>query len=79
MATAYAFAKQSGKAAAIRAILRQAQVSRRFGDGNGIVAASHDAASTGFGFKLFRRLHVGATCWLVFAMLRFNPYDQTRA
>lgn len=40
--------------------------------------------TTGFGFKLFqfklfRRLHVGATAWNVFAQSGFNPYYQSAA
>jgi hypothetical protein len=44
------------------------------------VAASRDALTTGFEtpradpFKYYRRLHVGATSWNVFAQLGVNPY-----
>jgi hypothetical protein len=44
------------------------------GDGNGIVSASHDFLSSGFGFKWFRRMHVGATGWAYMALQRFNPF-----
>jgi hypothetical protein len=44
------------------------------GNGLGIVAAARDAVTSGFGFKLFRRLHIGATSWNVFGQLGFNPY-----
>src|SRR5207249_2836451 len=67
MATAYAWASQSSSADAYRQELNRARTTAPFGDGFGIAAASHDAISTGFGFKLFRRLHVGATAWHVFA------------
>ena len=44
----------------------------------GTPASSHDGVTSGFGFKLFRRQHLGATAWNVFAQVGFNPYDQTR-
>ena len=43
-------------------------------DGKGLVAASHDEVSTGFSWTYSARLHVGATAWLVFAELGYNPY-----
>jgi len=79
MAAAYQFHHGDKRAATLRRTLQLSQLRPPFGDGLGIAAASHDAASTGFGFKLFRRPHVGATCWLLFSMLRFNPYYQTFA
>ena len=79
MATAYAWANQLPSAEAYRQELNRAQTTTPFGDGFGITAASHDAISTGFDFKLFRRLHVGATSWHVFAQLGFNPYYQLNA
>jgi len=74
MATAYAWANQLPSAEFYRQELNRAQATPPFGDGFGIAAASHDAMSTGFGFKLFRRLHTGATAWQVFAQLGSNPY-----
>jgi hypothetical protein len=74
MAVAYAMADQEKDAEALRATLRRAQATSPFGDGKGIAAAAHDGLSTGFGFLYFRRLHVGATAWNVFAQLRFNPF-----
>ena len=41
-------------------------------------AASHDGVSSGFGFDLFRRPHVGATSWNIFAQKGFNPFYRTR-
>jgi hypothetical protein len=76
MAVAYGWANQSTAAASLVEELNRAQSTPPFGDGSGIAAASHDAVSTGFDFKLFRRLHVGATAWRVFAQLGFNPYYQ---
>ena len=76
MATAYAWADQWPAAKEYQQELARAQTTPPFGDGFGIAAASHDGVSTGFGFKLFRRLHVGATAWHVFAESGFNPYYQ---
>ncbi len=76
MATAYVWANRLSSAETYRQELNRAQATPPFGDGFGISAASHDGISTGFGFKLFRRLHVGATAWHVFAQLGFNPYYQ---
>ncbi len=79
MGTAFAFASppQSDKAFAIRKELRRIQDSIPFGDSLGIAAACHDLVSSGFDFKLYRRLHVAATSWNVFAQLQFNPYYQS--
>ena len=74
MATAYALLGQSMAAADLGDVLRGAQHTTPFGDGYGIVASSRDELTTGFGFKFFRRLHVAATSWLVFAQLGVNPY-----
>jgi hypothetical protein len=79
MAVAYAVAGLCTEAALLSQELRRAQQTEPFGDGYGIVAASHDGLSTGFQFKYFRRLHTGATAWNVFAQLQFNPYYQTSA
>src|SRR3989442_7050433 len=77
MAVAYAVAGQDVAAEALRQQLILAQHTTPFGDNFGLAAGSHDGISTGFGFLLFRRLHVGATAWNVFAQLRFNPYYTT--
>ena len=80
MAVAYAAAGRRSEAEVYLTQLRSAQLSASFGDGEGIPASSHDGLSTGFTtaggdpFKYFRRLHIGATAWNVFAQLRFNPY-----
>jgi hypothetical protein len=80
MAVAYAFAGMAGAAEDLRSELRRAQATVPFGDTEGIAAASHDGVSTGFrtptgdDFKLFRRLHVGATAWNVLAQLGVNPF-----
>ncbi len=74
MATAYAAARVFDNADNIRQELRRAQQTVPFGDGRGLAAACHDGVSTDFGFVLYRRLHVGATAWNVFAQLGLNPY-----
>ncbi|HEV7239912.1 MAG TPA: hypothetical protein VGQ36_11795 [Thermoanaerobaculia bacterium] len=81
MVVAYAAAGRVRDAEKYRAELRRAQQSDDVGDGRGIPAASREGLSTGFNtprnepFKYFRRLHVGATAWNVFAQLGFNPYS----
>ena len=79
MATAYAFALQPTRTLAVREVLRQAQQTPPFGDTRGIVAASRDGLTTGFSFQYFRRLHIGAAAWNVFAQLGHNPFYQTNA
>jgi hypothetical protein len=80
MAVAYSVAGFTSEADALRATLRQAQSTPPFGDGEGIAASSRDGLTTGFEsapmepFKYFRRLHIGATAWNVFAQLGVNPY-----
>jgi hypothetical protein len=54
------------------------QIPPPYGDGMGTPAASHDGVTSGFSFVLFRRPHVGATSWNVFAQKGFNPFYQTR-
>ena len=73
-AAAYAVVGLDGPAEHFRSELRRAQATPPYGDGHGIAAACHDGVSTGFNWKYYRRLHVGATSWLVFAQLGANPY-----
>jgi hypothetical protein len=74
MAVAYALAGRERDAERLRATLRRAQTTAPFGDSKGLAAAARDGLTTGFDFRFFRRLHVGATAWNVFAQLRFNPF-----
>jgi hypothetical protein len=75
---ATALAPEHADAAAIvRATLQTAQATPPFGDALGLVAATRDHLTSGFGFDYFQRLHVGATAWNVFAQLGYNPYYQT--
>jgi hypothetical protein len=78
MAVAYVAAERSQAAQDLRTELEQAQMTPPWGDGEGIAAACHDGISTGFGLVLFRRLHLAATAWHVFAQYSFNPYYAER-
>jgi hypothetical protein len=74
MTVAYAVAGEPAKVDTYRQALRSAQQTATNGDGEGMVAASRDGLTTGFGFEYYRRLHTGATSWNVFAQLGVNPY-----
>ena len=74
MAAALALAGQQTLSDIFLVELRRAQATPPFGDGNGLVAGSHNGISTGFGFSLFRRLHVADVAWHGFAELEFNPF-----
>ncbi len=50
-------------------LLKKAQL-----NSGAIPAACHDGVSTGFGWKYYKRAHLGATCWFLFALKGFNPY-----
>src|SRR5207244_2147913 len=82
MVVAYALVGRAASAELYRAELRRAQ--QTVGDGEGLPSTSHDGLSTGFDtaggdpFKYFRRLHVSATAWNVFAQIGFNPYYAQR-
>ncbi len=76
MSTAYQQEGQVELAERLRAELRRAQQTSPFGNALGLSAASRDGLTTGFGFKFFRRLHIAATAWHVFAQSHFNPYYQ---
>jgi hypothetical protein len=53
--------------------LREAQSEHPAGDGAGLVAASVDGLTTGFGGVYDGRLHVGATAWAMVANESYNP------
>lgn len=76
MAVAYARAQNADRVGELRQELQRAQQTAPFGEEGGIAAACHDGVSTGFSFQLYRRLHLGAAAWNVFAQLGFNPYYQ---
>jgi len=74
MAVAYLINEEPNKAAFYLSDLRKAQESAANNNGKGIVAASHDSVTTGFGWDYFNRLHIGATAWYIFAEMRYNPF-----
>lgn len=74
LAVAYEQAARGSSAQALRLMLSQAQATPPFGDGFGLAAASREGLTTGFNFQYFRRRHVGATAWNVFAQRVFNPF-----
>lgn len=75
MAAAYERAGQPASALALRQTLAQAQSAPPTGDGFGLAASAGESLTTGFGTdRYFRRRHVGATAWNVFAQLVFNPF-----
>jgi hypothetical protein len=75
----YASVGNSAQIDQLRSTLQAAQqIPPPYGDGMGTPAASHDGVTSGFGFDLFRRPHVGATSWNIFAQKGFNPFYQTR-
>lgn len=65
-------------AAELRAELRRAQGASPAHPDAGIVAASRDGLSSGFGFRYFQRLRIGATAWLVLAQREVNPFHPYR-
>lgn len=69
MALAYALLGEKKKYEQVIKTLRQAQNN----DGS-LMAACHDGVSTGFDWKYFRRAHIGATAWFIFAERRYNPF-----
>lgn len=74
MAVAYERMGQPSPASNLRAMLAQAQATPPWGDGFGLAATSREGLTSGFGFSYFRRLHIGATAWNVFAQLSWNPF-----
>jgi hypothetical protein len=74
MAVAYLINEEPNKADVYLSELRKAQESAANNNGKGIVAASHDGVTTGFGWEYFSRLHIGATSWYIFAEMEYNPY-----
>lgn len=61
-------------AESLLATIRYTQKNGPNNNGLGIVAADHDHLSTGFNWEYHNRLHIGATCWYIFAQLGVNPY-----
>lgn len=71
MAVAYSFLKESERYNHIMDIIKERQRKEIRG---GMVSACHDGVSTGFQWKYFNRLHIGATAWAIFAEKGINPY-----
>jgi hypothetical protein len=61
-------------AATLLASLQSAQASAPNTDGNGIVAASSDGLTTGFGDTYYASLHTGATAWYILAAEQADPF-----
>ncbi|MBN1391470.1 MAG: hypothetical protein JW947_01555 [Sedimentisphaerales bacterium] len=78
MTVAYQINDEPNKVALYLSEIRKAQASADNNNSKGIVAASHDYVSTGFGWYYFNRLHIGATAWYIFAEMGYNPYWGTR-
>ncbi|MBN1343058.1 MAG: hypothetical protein JXQ73_10285 [Phycisphaerae bacterium] len=85
MATAYLAAGLEDQARELREVLSLAEQVLPVDRGElpeayhariGLVAGCHDGITTGFGYLVMQRLHIGATAWNVFAQLGFNPYSQ---
>ena len=74
MAIAYQINEDMSKSQACLEALRKAQATGTNANGKGLIAASHDGVTTGFGWDYHSRLHVGATAWYIFAEMRYNPY-----
>lgn len=74
MCVAFQIDSQEARAERLLAELRSAQQGAEGTDRKGLVAACHNGVSTSFGWDYNARLHIGATAWMLFAELRFNPY-----
>ncbi|MDP2940457.1 MAG: hypothetical protein Q8O13_10375 [Candidatus Omnitrophota bacterium] len=57
--------------------MRQAQnIPAPYGNGKGIISASHDGVSTGFEWwLLFKSMSLSATSWFIFAEFGLNPFN----
>lgn len=74
MVLTYRMLGQNDKANFYLGELRKAQLQAPDTNGIGMVAASADGLSTGFGWFYYNRLHVGATAWFIFAESAMNPF-----
>ena len=79
MALAYRARRDMAQANRLINTLRTAQLEASNSDGLGIVSASRDNLTTGFDWKYFKRLHLGATAWYLLAEQGFNPYSRDSA
>ena len=74
MAIAYELNKETSKSDMCLQELRKAQAVGGNTNGKGIIAASNDGVTTGFGWEYYSRLHIGATAWYIFAEMGYTPY-----
>ncbi|MBK8045920.1 MAG: hypothetical protein IPK16_01550 [Anaerolineales bacterium] len=79
MALAYNVLGRTDEATHVRDELRKVQIAAPNANDMGIVAATRDGLTTGFGWEYFNRLHVGATGWFIFQELGYNPYWPSHA
>ncbi len=77
MAIAYRILEEDTKSDLYIDELSKAQTDAQNTNGKGIVAASHDGVSTGFGGVYNAQLHIGATSWYIFAEKGYNPLNPT--
>lgn len=77
MAAALRFGARTPMSDFYRAELQRAHGNPPLGKLLGHHAARRDGLTTGFDFRYFRRLHVGATAWNLFGQRGANPYYQT--
>lgn len=74
MVVAYKLLGNTGKAQQVLDEMREIQDTAPNGNGKGIVAAPFDSVDTGFDWRYYNRLHVGATAWFIMAEQGYNPY-----
>jgi hypothetical protein len=69
MAVSLAIAGRAADASRVRRELQRVQPAA-----GGHMAASRDGVTTGFDFRYFKRAHIAAAAWNVFAQTAFNPF-----
>ena len=74
MVVAYQFLGDTAQANNYLNELHKVQTCAQNNNDKGIVAACHDGVATGFNWVYNNRLHIGATCWFIFAELGYNPF-----
>ena len=78
MALAYQLLGDQRQASLYISELEKAQRDATNSNGKGLVAALHDELTTGFEWKYYNRLHIGATAWFIFAQSAYNPFWGTK-
>jgi hypothetical protein len=74
MVLAYSLLSQYDKVGFYLYEMERAQTYGPNSNGLGIIAASKDELTTGFDWRYYTRLHIGATAWFIFAENDYNPY-----